>query len=495
MSSISKLQHGPKRRKYTRLTQGLKYTVVQDRSFRAPNGWDPNALPINTVNARPAPNMGIYTRVYAAEIKCKRNYKSTSRLINTCLGLQIVVAAALTALGAAGKSGSAVTVFGEFHRSFSFSAAIMEDEEKGQQRIWTRLESFFFFLFADQSPPFYNPTGAINTIIAGFLTYLKGSGLPNRIKYYQHEWAKVREYIEQRERDLACGRMFDVMAEVETIRQMYESVKADIEFSQPDRFVGANNLRNQMGNNGSNSAAGGPTHQQPMMMNAKSFSDASSDANHLIAMPATAARGFKSGVEARTRDLGDLEKGLEAFGKGWFHEKQTEANTALNRAQHGVTDAATGHLTGLKARLEEKIRDIGHLEKELETRGRGVVEEKKGALVEGVRQAETLGHEIEANARATLAEAEHATRDTVATHQAAANAAINERSDAARAAVLESRLAAEASVRNAQNAANSVANEAARAAAETGAAARAGAHDVIDHAFDAPSAQRHDAPR
>ncbi|KAF1818020.1 uncharacterized protein K489DRAFT_307567, partial [Dissoconium aciculare CBS 342.82] len=134
---------------------------------------------------RPAPNTGVYARVCTAELKCKNNYKNASRLINSCLGLQIVVAAALTALGAADGSRSAITVF-----------------------------------------------GAINTIIAGFLTYLKGSGLPNRLRYYQHEWSIVREYIEQRERDLSCGQAFDVMAEVALIRQMFESVKTDVESSQ-----------------------------------------------------------------------------------------------------------------------------------------------------------------------------------------------------------------------------------------------------------------------
>ncbi len=72
------------------------------------------------------------------EIKQKNTYKMFSRLINGCLGLQIIVAAALTALGAADGSRKAVTVF-----------------------------------------------GATNTVIAGFLTYLKGSGLPGRLQYFQ----------------------------------------------------------------------------------------------------------------------------------------------------------------------------------------------------------------------------------------------------------------------------------------------------------------------
>ena len=97
-----------------------------------------------TVAGRPTPNTGIYATVVDKEIKSKKSYKYFSLLINSCLGLQILVAAALTALGASNGSHATVTVF-----------------------------------------------GAINTAIAGFLTYLNGSGLPNRLKYFQHEWGKV----------------------------------------------------------------------------------------------------------------------------------------------------------------------------------------------------------------------------------------------------------------------------------------------------------------
>lgn len=105
---------------------------------------------------RPAQNLGIYARVVHNEEVAKRGYKRFSVLINGCLGLQIIVAAALTAMGAGGAGRGAVTAF-----------------------------------------------GAINTVIAGILTFLKGSGLPSRFKYYQTEWKKVREFIEQRERDFS----------------------------------------------------------------------------------------------------------------------------------------------------------------------------------------------------------------------------------------------------------------------------------------------------
>jgi hypothetical protein len=144
-----------------------------------------------TTQGRPAPNRGIYVHVVDSEIKCRKSYRFFSRLINSCLGLQIIVAAALTSLGAANSRGSVITVF------------VSVRSQVTKKRLMFR-------------------KGAINTVIAGFLTYLKGSGLPNRLKYFQHEWAKVREYIEQRERDLSIGDDVDVMQEVVTVRQMFE---------------------------------------------------------------------------------------------------------------------------------------------------------------------------------------------------------------------------------------------------------------------------------
>lgn len=68
-----------------------------------------NRRPQASLADRPSPNLGIYATVCDCEIKAKRNYKSSARLINFCYGLQIVVAAALTALGAAAASNKAVS--------------------------------------------------------------------------------------------------------------------------------------------------------------------------------------------------------------------------------------------------------------------------------------------------------------------------------------------------------------------------------------------------
>ncbi|KAK0741459.1 hypothetical protein B0T18DRAFT_420179 [Schizothecium vesticola] len=145
----------------------------------------------SSLGARPADNIGLYARVVHSEQMAKDSYKVFSAVINGSYFLQIIVAAALTALGAANANNKAITAF-----------------------------------------------GAINTVIAGLLTYLKGSGLPGRLKYFGGEWKKIREYIEQRERDFSthdgCG--LDVYEEIQTVRDMYDSTKRDIEMNTPDTY-------------------------------------------------------------------------------------------------------------------------------------------------------------------------------------------------------------------------------------------------------------------
>lgn len=150
-------------------------------------------------DGRAAPNLGIYNRVIHREQEAKRGYKFSSILINGCLGVQIIVAASLTAMGAADSGHVGVTAF-----------------------------------------------GAINTVIAGLLTYLKGSGLPMRLKYYENEWKKVREYIEQRERDFSRPNCpLNVYEVVSAIEAMYEDVKADIQTNTPDSWVSVGDIRNR----------------------------------------------------------------------------------------------------------------------------------------------------------------------------------------------------------------------------------------------------------
>lgn len=61
---------------------------------------------------------------------------------------------------------------------------------------------------------------------------------------YQTEWKRVREFIEQRERDFSRpGCELDVHAVAQLVEAMYEETKMDLEASTPDRFSGINSSR------------------------------------------------------------------------------------------------------------------------------------------------------------------------------------------------------------------------------------------------------------
>lgn len=128
---------------------------------------------------RKAPNTGIYNRIVIEEREAKIQYIFTALLINICLLAQVVFASALTALGAGNGSHTQITIL-----------------------------------------------GAANTVIAALLTFTKGQGLPNRLRQYQCSLRKVREYIEQRERDFAqLDCKLDINGELRLIKEMYEDAR------------------------------------------------------------------------------------------------------------------------------------------------------------------------------------------------------------------------------------------------------------------------------
>lgn len=152
-----------------------------------------NAIP-PTAN-RPAVNIGTYKRIVDAELKARVQYYTSASIINTGLLSQIVIAAALTAVGASDGSRIAITVL-----------------------------------------------GAVNTIIAGGMTYLKGQGLPERLLAYANGLRKVREHLEERERQfMRPDCTLDVDRETRDIVRMYEAVRQKAEDSY---------LREQSGDSG-----------------------------------------------------------------------------------------------------------------------------------------------------------------------------------------------------------------------------------------------------
>ena len=252
--------------------------------------------------------------------------------------------------------------------------------------------------------------GAINTVIAGFLTYLKGSGMPQRLKYFQHEWAKVREYIEQRERDFSfSSSSLSVYEEIDKIRGMFEAVKAEIETNTPERFVSATSLRNQPSHH---TAANPP---QPALARPQpSFSTDSFGAKRWLSEKETEANtavnkghgaisnifsGFshlKSHADDKAKEISQMEKDIESSGRA-VDEKSADANRAMGEA-HDTASNLFSQVSYLKEALEGKVKDLGHAEKEIEGQGREVVEERRRSLAErvqrAVRDVEHLGREI-----------------------------------------------------------------------------------------------------
>ena len=143
------------------------------------------------IPGRPAQNEGIYKRTVDEESSVQFKFTLTTYIVNVFSLLQIIVGAALTALGAAKGPAAAVTLL-----------------------------------------------GAVNTIVAGILTYLKGQGLPTRLEQYHHLLRTLREHIEEREREFTepdCT--LDVDEVVQSIVQMYKEVRQTAEDNAPGRVL------------------------------------------------------------------------------------------------------------------------------------------------------------------------------------------------------------------------------------------------------------------
>jgi hypothetical protein len=150
---------------------------------------------------------GIYQKVDRKRRAARRAYICSSYLISVCMGLQIVVAAVLTALGASNAPHAVVTVL-----------------------------------------------GAINTAIAGLLAYMKSSGLPNRPRFFQTKWSELQDHIEQWDRTFSDKHFCETEGhkdankaedycrkraheEANAIENWYYQIKADIDAITVDGYT------------------------------------------------------------------------------------------------------------------------------------------------------------------------------------------------------------------------------------------------------------------
>ncbi|KAF2397807.1 hypothetical protein EJ06DRAFT_532802 [Trichodelitschia bisporula] len=89
--------------------------------------------------------------------------------------------------------------------------------------------------------------GAVNGVITGILSLIRGQGLPNRLLQYADGLRRVREDIEFLDREIRGGRKV-TWKEVEDMRMNYETVRADTQRNDPD--VWSSTLPAQVGSMG-----------------------------------------------------------------------------------------------------------------------------------------------------------------------------------------------------------------------------------------------------
>jgi SMODS and SLOG-associating 2TM effector domain len=141
--------------------------------------------------SRPGKNKSTYEGLVHAQAKCRTEYYTTASLINFALFAQIIIAAAVTATSAASGPKTAITLLGAF-----------------------------------------------NTVLAGGLTWVKGQGLPDRLLKYANDLRRVREHIEDLERQYEARPDFrlDVEEAADKIYTMYDKARKDAEDAYSGTF-------------------------------------------------------------------------------------------------------------------------------------------------------------------------------------------------------------------------------------------------------------------
>ena len=180
--------------------------------FRTLTGIDTVPVVSSSGHAtRTAANIGIYTRVVRHERAAKKMHRVIKFLSSLCLGLQIIMGAAVTALGAAKGSYNGITGL-----------------------------------------------GAVSTVTASIVAYIKGTGQPQKLKYVENRWKWIREHIEQRERELCLADcQLDVYHEVRIVEEMYGAVVAELDADKADRNSGGQGQQNGGAAPGTASGPGG----------------------------------------------------------------------------------------------------------------------------------------------------------------------------------------------------------------------------------------------
>jgi hypothetical protein len=148
-----------------------------------------------------AKNKGVYSQVLSNERTARWKYLFCDFSVTIAMFLQIIVGASVTAFGAGNSSHVLITCF-----------------------------------------------GAANTALASLLAVLKSQGLPNRIRQDWIGWSDLRQFIEEKEREIemvVSGRVpgvkgvkeLDVYETIKTIEAKYHAVRLTCEANRPDGYT------------------------------------------------------------------------------------------------------------------------------------------------------------------------------------------------------------------------------------------------------------------
>lgn len=145
-----------------------------------------------------AANKGVYHQVLTNERWARYQYYFCDTILTGAMFLQIIVGASVTAFGAGSANHVIITVF-----------------------------------------------GAANTALASLLAVMKSQGLPNRLRQDWNGWRELREFIEEKEREIdmviqghakAEGKL-DIWKEVRGIEARYNTMRLTLEANRPDTYI------------------------------------------------------------------------------------------------------------------------------------------------------------------------------------------------------------------------------------------------------------------
>jgi hypothetical protein len=155
---------------------------------------------------------GLYKEVIAARKKAMYNYYFTATLYNSCIVLQLLFGAALTALGSSTNS----------------SGQSVSSPPQVSLTMLTPPSGLSITILA-----------AANTVNAGVIALLHNSGLPNRIKQDWNEYAKVEAFLEEM---IYTGLVSENETKVDAVARcwdMFNTAKATIEKNKPSVYTTA----------------------------------------------------------------------------------------------------------------------------------------------------------------------------------------------------------------------------------------------------------------